>query len=385
MTSANTASSDPQHLRLGGTARGKTRGLNISKKLVSRVATGAILVALLAAGAVAGANYWTHGRFIETTDDAYVQADSTIVAPKVSGYIRDLLVTDNQKVRTGQTLAHIDERDFSTALDDAKASVAAAAASVANLDAQLAAQGALIREADAGVAAASASLGLSQRNDTRRNQMAQVGYGSVEQADDASTDAKEKAAALERLRAAAVEARQQVGILTAQRQMAQAQLARATAAEHQAELNLSYTDLIAPIDGTVGARSLRVGQYVQAGTQLMALVPLQQVYVVANFKETQLTHVRAGQPARIKVDTFPAHDIQGRVDSLAPASGLEFSLLPPDNATGNFIKIVQRIPVKIVFPANGALAGRLRPGMSVGVSIDTKGEAGSGGSQVQRG
>ena len=385
MTSANAASFDPRRLRLGGSAHGETRDPNISKKLARRVAVGGILIALLVAAAVAGAHYWTHGRFIETTDDAYVQADSTIVAPKVSGYIRDLLVTDNQHVKAGQALAHIDERDLRNALDDAKANVAAAAASVANLDAQLAAQSALIREADAGVAAGAASLSLSQRNDARRSQMAQVGYGSVEQADDASTDAKEKSATLERLRAAAVEARQQVAILTAQRGMAQAQLARATAAEHQAELNLSYTDIVAPIDGTVGARSLRVGQYVQAGTQLMALVPLQQVYVTANFKETQLTHVRAGQPARIKVDTFPAHDIQGRVDSLAPASGLEFALLPPDNATGNFIKIVQRIPVKIVFPTDGPLAGRLRPGMSVGVSIDTKGDASRSDSQVQRG
>jgi membrane fusion protein (multidrug efflux system) len=342
-------------------------------------------LAVLAAGALEGVRYWRVGRFIETTDDAYVQADSTIVAPKVSGYVRDLLVTDNQAVKAGQPLAHIDERDLRNALDNAKAEVAAAAASVVNLDAQLAAQGALIRQADASVAAGSASLSLSQRNDARRSQMAKVGYGSVEQADDASTDAKEKAATLDRLRAAAVEARQQVAIISAQRQMAQAQLARATAAEHQAELNLSYTDIVAPISGTVGARTIRVGQYVQAGTQLMALVPLHHVYVIANFKETQLTHVRAGQPARIKVDTFPRDDIRGRVDTLAPASGLEFSLLPPDNATGNFTKIVQRIPVKIVFPADGALAGRLRPGMSVDVSIDTKGDASGGGGRNQGG
>jgi membrane fusion protein (multidrug efflux system) len=384
MTSTFTASAT-KHLSLAGIARRDTGAPILSKRQAARIALGVLLVALLAAGSVAGARYWARGRFFETTDDAYVQADSTIVAPKVSGYIRDLLVTDNQAVKAGQPLAHIDERDLRTALDDAKANVAAAVASVVHLDAQLAAQGALIRQADAGVTAGAASLSLSQRNDARRNQMAQVGYGSVEQADDASTDAKEKTAALERLRAAAVEARQQVAVLMAQRQMAQAQLARATAAEHQAELNLSYTDIVAPIDGTVGARSIRVGQYVQAGTQLMALVPLRQVYVVANFKETQLTHVRAGQPARIKVDTFPGDDIRGRVDTLAPASGLEFSLLPPDNATGNFTKIVQRIPVKIVFPADGALAGRLRPGMSVNVSIDTKGDASRGDPRVQRG
>ena len=374
-----------RHLSLGRLVRRDTGHPIISKQLATRVAVGAILVAVIAAGSGAGANYWTHGRFVETTDDAYVQADSTIVAPKVSGYVRDLLVTDNQTVKAGQPLAYIDPRDLRNALDDAKANVAAAAASVANLDAQLAAQGALIRQADAGVAAAEASLSLSERNDARRNQMAQVGYGSVEQADDASTNVKEKAATLERLRAAAVEARQQVAIVTAQRQMAQAQFARATAAEHQAELNLSYTDIIAPINGTIGARTIRVGQYVQAGTQLMALVPLQQVYVVANFKETQLTNVWAGQPVGIRVDTFPGDVIRGRVDTLAPASGLEFSLLPPDNATGNFTKIVQRIPVKIVFPADGALAGRLRPGMSVGVSIDTKGDASRADSRNQRG
>jgi membrane fusion protein (multidrug efflux system) len=151
-----------------------------------------------------------------------------------------------------------------------------------------------------------------------------------------------------------------------------AQLAHAEAAKQQAALNLSYTNIIAPVDGTVGARSIRVGQYVQAGNQLMAIVPLQRVYVVANFKETQLTHVVAGQPVDIRVDTFPDDDLRGRVDTLAPASGMEFSLLPPDNATGNFTKIVQRIPVKIVFPASGPLAGRLRPGMSVNVSIDTR-------------
>jgi membrane fusion protein, multidrug efflux system len=376
MTSTSSRASDTKHLSPRRVARRGASNPFISKRLATRVALGAALVAVLAVGAVAGARYWSRGRFIETTDDAYVQADSTIVAPKVSGYVSDLLVTDNQTVKAGQPLAHIDERDLRNALDDAEANVAAATAAVASLEAQLSSQGALIREADAGVAAGAASLSLSQRNDARRGQMAQVGYGSVEQADDASADAKEKTATLERLRAAALEARQQVSILSAQRRMAQAQLARAAAAEHQAELNLSYANIVAPIGGTVGARTIRVGQYVQAGTQLMALVPLQQVYVVANYKETQLTHVRAGQPATITVDAFPRDDIRGRVDTLAPASGLEFSLLPPDNATGNFTKIVQRIPVKIVFPADGALAGRLRPGMSVGVSIDTKGDAG---------
>ena len=338
---------------------------------------------VIAAGCWAGFQYWTNGRFIQSTDDAYVQADSTIVAPRVSGYVAELLVDDNQSVKAGQALARLDNRDFRAALDEATASVAAAVASVANLDAQITAQGSQIRQADASVAAATASLSLSQRNDARRRKMAQVGYGSAEQADDASTDAREQAASLDRQQAAALSARQQVDVLTTQRQLAQAQLARAEAAKRQAELNLSYTTIMAPIDGTVAARTMRVGQYVQAGTQLMALVPLRCVYVIANFKETQLTHVDPGQAARIRVDTFPGVDIRGHVETLAPASGLEFALLPPDNATGNFTKIVQRIPVKIVFAENAALAGRLRPGMSVDVSIDTRANAARVARQAQ--
>jgi len=347
-------------------------GRQITRRLALRAAGGAFLVALFGAAGHEGFRYLSVGRFIETTDDAYVQADSTMVSPRVSGYISDLLVNDNQTVKSGQTLARIDDRDLRAAFDEATANVAAAAASVANLDAQIIAQGSLIRQADASVTAATAALGLSQRNDARRQKMARVGFGSIEQADTASTDAREQAATLQRLQAAALTARQQVDVLSTQRQLAQAQLARAGAARRQAALNLSYTHIVAPIDGTVGARTVRVGQYVQAGTQLMALVPLRQVYVVANFKETQLTDVRPGQAARIQVDTFPGDDISGQVDTLAPASGMEFSLLPPDNATGNFTKIVQRIPVKIIFPPDHALAGRLRPGMSVSASIDTR-------------
>jgi membrane fusion protein (multidrug efflux system) len=328
--------------------------------------------AVVVAAGVEGTRYWTTGRFIESTDDAYVKADSTIVAPRVSGYIATVMVNDNQPVKAGELLARIDDRDLRTALDDATANVAAATAAVANLDAQIAAQGSLIRQADASVAAATAALSLSQRNDARREQMAQIGYGSAEQADSASTAAKEGRANLERLQAAAITAREQVHILTTQRRLAEAQLARSEAGKRQAELNLSYTGIVAPIDGTVAARSVRMGQFVQAGTQLMALVPLQRVYVVANFKETQLTQVQPGQPARIRVDTFPEHDLVGRVDTIAPASGMEFSLLPPDNATGNFTKIVQRVPVKIVFALHDGLAGSIRPGMSVEARIDTR-------------
>lgn len=341
-------------------------------KISTRVIAALAVAALVVAGSVEGSRYWKVGRFVESTEDAYVKADSTITAPKVSGYISEVSVDDNQSVKAGQLLARIDDHDLRTALDGATANVAAAAAAVAHLDAQIAAQASLIRQADAGVAAAAASLSLSQRNDARRQTMAQIGYGSVEQADNASTSAKEGRANLDRLQAAALTARDQVAILKTERQLAQAQLLGSEAARHQAELNLSYADIVAPIDGTVAARTVRMGQYVQAGTQLMAIVPLKHVYVIANFKETQLIGVEPGQKVRIRIDTFSDHDIIGRVDTIAPASGMEFSLLPPDNATGNFTKIVQRIPVKIVFPLDSALTGRVRPGMSVKASIDTR-------------
>jgi membrane fusion protein (multidrug efflux system) len=194
----------------------------------------------------------------------------------------------------------------------------------------------------------------------------------VQRAQQVQADIREKDAALQHDTAVVSAAEKQIGVFEAQLAQAKAALAQQQAMEHQAELNLSYTTITAPVDGTVGVRTLRVGEYVQAGTQLMAVVPLQAVYIVANYEETQLTDVRAGQPVTIDVDTFPGTPVHGFVDSIAPASGQEFALLPPDNATGNFTKIVQRIPVKIVADKADPLFGRLRPGMSVEPTIDTK-------------
>jgi membrane fusion protein (multidrug efflux system) len=356
---------------------GETYDTSVEEHRVRRVPVRAfvltgVAVIALAGVSVAGSRYWTVGRFQVSTDDAYVKADTTVIAPKVAGYVRDVLVTDNQQVTIGQVVARIDDRDLTAALDQAKANEQAAAASVQNVDAQIVAQGSAIRESDAAVLAGSATLALAKRNEVRRQKMAQTGYGSTEQADSATTDSRQQSAGLERMQAAALGSRQQVEVLRSQRALAVAQLARAGAERRQAELNLSYTNLIAPTSGTVGARSVRKGQYVQAGNQLLVIVPTQQVYVVANFKETQLGHVFAGQIATIHVDSFPDEEMHGRVDTLAPASGMEFSLLPSDNATGNFTKIVQRVPVKIVFQIPRSLVGRLRPGMSVTASIDTQ-------------
>ncbi|MCA1380403.1 HlyD family secretion protein [Bradyrhizobium sp. BRP23] len=340
----------------------------------NRVRRAALVLALLAGTATMayyGHDYWTNGRYLESTDDAYVKADSTIVAPKVSGYIAKVLVGDNEKVRAGQLLAKIDDRDFKAALDQAKADVAAGEASVRNIDAQLELQQPIIEQSTADVAAAEANLKFAQEERARYDDLMKSGSGTIQRAQQTDAALRASSAQLQHAKSGLVAAQRKVDVLTTQRAQATAQLERARAVAQQAALNLSYTEITAPVDGTVGARSLRVGQYVQAGTQLMAVVPLDAVYVVANFKETQLTHVRPGQPVELHVDSFRNISLRGHVDSLSPASGLEFALLPPDNATGNFTKIVQRVPVKIVLDDH-SLTGLLRPGMSAVPTVDTK-------------
>jgi membrane fusion protein (multidrug efflux system) len=345
--------------------------LRPSGKAVKRAAL-ALALALGVAGATDfGYSYLTTGRYLESTDDAYVKADSTIISPKVSGYIAQVLVGDNQPVKAGQVLARIDDRDFKAALDQAHADVAASEAAVRNLDAQIALQQPIIEQGTADVAAAEANLKFAQEEQARYDGLMKTGSGTIQRAQQTDAALREKIAQLQHGKSSLLAAQKKVDVLTTERAKAVAQLDRARAVEQQAALNLSYTQITAPVDGTVGARSLRVGQYVQAGTQLMAVVPLDAVYVVANFKETQLTHVRNGQPVEIRIDSFHGTRLRGHVDSLSPASGLEFALLPPDNATGNFTKIVQRVPVKIVLDDHN-LTGLLRPGMSAEPTVDTK-------------
>lgn len=328
------------------------------------------LLAGVIAGAYYGHGYWTTGQYLESTDDAYLKADSTTVAPKVSGYIAEVLVRDNQKITVGQVLARIDDRDFRATLDQAEADMRAAGATVRNLDTQIVLQRALIEQAKATVAATQASLRFAMTDADRYATLARSGTGTAQKAEASRAGADQLAAGLARDQASVVAAEVRIDVLATERNKALAQVDRAEAAGEQARLNLSYTTITAPVDGTIGARTLRVGQYVGAGTQLMAVVP-SAVYVVANFKETQLTYVRDGQPVRVAVDGFPGVELEGHVDSLSPASGLEFALLPPDNATGNFTKIVQRIPVKIAIDDH-ELGGLLKVGMSVEPTIDTK-------------
>ena len=345
--------------------------LTPSRRTIKRAALALAVVLGLAAAADFGHYYLTVGRYLETTDDAYVKADSTIIAPKVSGYIADVLVGDNEKVKAGQLLARIDDRDFRTALNQAKADVAASEAAVRNLNAQIELQQPLIQQQAAEVDAAEANLKFAQEERARYDDLMKSGSGTVQRAQQTDAALRAQTAQLQQGKAGLIAANKRIEVLSTQHAQAVAQLDHARAVEEQAALNLSYTQITAPVDGTVGARSLRVGQYVQAGTQLMAVVPLDAVYVVANFKETQLTNVRNGQPVELQVDSFHSTTLKGHVDSLSPASGLEFALLPPDNATGNFTKIVQRVPVKIVLD-DQSLKGLLRPGMSAVPTVDTK-------------
>ena len=349
------------------TAQIPAKKLNIRKALF----TGVALVAL-AGAAWYGWDYWTVGQYLVSTDDAYVQADNTTIAPKVSGYLHEVLVGDNERVKAGQTVARIDDRDFKVALDQAKADVAAARAAITSKQAQLEVQQAVINAAKATVEVAEATATFAAQENKRYTDLASTGYGSVQNAQQAQSRIAGAQAAIQRDNANLVSAVKQVDLLKAEIVQAEATLARAQALQNQAELNLSYTTITAPIDAVVGNRTLRTGQFVQAGTQLMSLVPASGAYVVANFKETQLTDVHQGQAVEIAVDMFPGQRVHGHVDSLAPASGQEFALLPPDNATGNFTKIVQRIPVKIALDGADNTPITLRPGMSVIPTIETR-------------
>jgi membrane fusion protein, multidrug efflux system len=344
----------------------------VKRRLLKRMLISATALIAVAGSIYEGREYWTTGRFQVSTDDAYVKADNSAIAPKISGYIREVLVADNQAVKAGQALARVDDRDFATALDQAKADVAAAKATIDGKQAALEAQQAVIDAARATIDVDKANATYAEQNDKRYASLATNGYAAVQTAQLAASQITATRATIVRDTAVLAGAEKQIDLLKAELAQAEATLAHDIAVQSQAELNLGYATITAPIDGVVGNRTLRVGQYVQSGTQLMTVVPTQAAYVIANYKETQLTHVHPGQQVDIEVDMFPGKVFYGRVDSLSPASGQEFALLPPDNATGNFTKVVQRIPVKITLDPATATSGYLRPGMSVQPSIDTK-------------
>lgn len=360
---------------IGASLPAKGRSLPKRRSALRRMAPAVLIAAVLGGGGYAGWAYWTQWRFEVSTDDAYVQADTVMIAPQVAGNIASLFVDDNQQVKAGQVLAVIDQSEYRAAVDKAQAGVQQAQAAIATDEAQIAQQQAMIAEAQAAIDADKASEVFASQNNQRFGTLAREGFGSVQNAQQAQAQIADAQATVAKDDAALDAAQKQVATLTAELAEAKATLAQNQAILQQAQINFGYTTIASPVDGVVGDRTVREGQYVEPGTQLLSVVPLAKTYVVANFEETQLAEVRAGQPVALSVDTFSGTTVHGFVDSIAPASGQEFALLPPDNATGNFTKIVQRIPVKIRIDPNDPLAGRLRPGMSVTPTIDTRGAA----------
>ncbi|MDE1897164.1 MAG: HlyD family secretion protein [Rhodospirillales bacterium] len=330
-------------------------------------------IVVLAAAALAwGVNDWRYGQYIQSTDDAYVGGDVSSLAPQVSGLVALMAVTDNQAVQKGQLLIQLDNRPYQAALAKAKANVQAAQAALANLAAQQTLQDAVIAEARTEITSADAAVTLGAANQTRYDNLARINAGSVQQAQTARATYQQNRAAAQKARAALAAAQAQQAVIETEQTEAQASLAGAQAEEQNAALNLQYTQIRAPFDGVVGNRAAHVGDYASAGTQLISLVPAAGLWVDANFKEDQLAHMHPGQEVQISADISPGTKITGIVQSLSPASGAVFSLLPAENATGNFTKIVQRVPVRIQLTGNAATLGLLRPGLSVTAAVNTK-------------
>ncbi|WP_431104587.1 HlyD family secretion protein [Roseateles noduli] len=337
----------------------------------------AVLTAVVLGAGAYGAHWWTVGRFHEETDDAYVGGDVTVIGAKVTGYITELPVTDNQFVHAGDLLARIDSRDYQAALQRAIGAVEAQDAAIANLGAAAALQQAVIAKARAGIDAASAEEQRARDDFARYKDLVGRAAVSVESSQRAEANFKTAQAGSARARAEQQAAERQLDVIATQKRQAQAALDQARAERDIAQLNLGYTELRAPRDGYIGNRKARLGTYVGVGTPLLSVVPAQGLWVDANFKEDQLARMTTGQPVTIRADAWPGVVLHGTLGSLAPATGSQFSVLPAENATGNFTKIVQRVPVRIQLdPADDRL-GRLRPGLSVVVEIDTN-HAGAG-------
>jgi membrane fusion protein, multidrug efflux system len=315
---------------------------------------------------------WEGGEGWQRTNDAYLQSDLTPISAKVTGYLRELPIRDYERVRKGQVLARLVDDDYRAAVAQAEANILATTAQANALKAQHELQLANVQAARAVVASTVASRDQNRRDLTRQQRLLQTGSSSTEAREKLETTRAQLEAQLTQNRAQAQAAQRQLAVLEAQISQSEAAIAAARAALVVARLNLEYTTIIAPQDGVLGQRQVKPGQLVSVGSQITTLTPLPKVWVIANYKETQLTHMAAGQAARITVDTFPGHTLRGHVEAFAPASGAEFALLPPDNATGNFTKVVQRVSVKILIDDADGLADRLVPGMSVEASVNAR-------------
>ncbi|RWO92962.1 HlyD family secretion protein [Mesorhizobium sp.] len=331
-----------------------------------------IALGLLGAGAWYGYDYWTDGRFMISTDDAYVQADMAFISPKISGYVDQVKVTENQQVKAGDPLLVVDNGDYKIAVAQAEAQIATLSKTLDRIDAQTEAARASLEQAQAQKTADQAAAANAARVQARAAQLLKTHVGTQAQLDDAQTAVEQANAALVGADAQIAAAEANIGVLQAQRAETASTLASLQLARDKAARDLSFTVLRAPYDGVVGNRSVEQGDLISPGQKLAVIVPMDKLYIVANFKETQLARLVPGEKVRISVDAIDGQDFEGTVSSLAPASGAVFSLLPPENATGNFTKVVQRVPVRIDVPADVLKTGKLRAGLSVVVAVDSR-------------
>ncbi len=342
----------------------------------------ALLAVLLAAAAVGGSwfgyRWWTVGRFMVSTDDAYVHADNTTLAAKVPGYVADIFVADNTFVHAGDAIAVLDDGDYRLAADSARQKVATQQATVDRFARQIVAQEANVDKAQAQLVSTQAGQTRAALEFDRQRALAAKQFASQQALEQATANRDQANAGVKTAQAALESALANVDVLKAQREEAAHTLDELKTAQAKAERDLAFATIRAPIDGVIGNRAMQVGDYVQSGQRLASVVPLDEVYIDANFKETQLARIRPGQTVAISVDALPNRAIQGTVASVSPASGSVFSLLPADNATGNFTKVVQRLPVRIRVPLGVAGERLLRPGMSVVVDVDTRDQPADG-------
>ncbi|MBF8731275.1 MULTISPECIES: HlyD family secretion protein [Pseudomonas] len=318
------------------------------------------------------AHWYFKGRFYESTDNAYVQGEITRISSQLGARIDNVLVEDNQHVTKGELLVHLERADFELAVERARAALATREAEYEQAQSRLTQQGSLIAAGQAEVAANQATFNRSQLDLNRAQALRKPGFVSEERVTTLSAESHVARSQVDKAQADLQSQRQQVNALSADLKRLDAQIANARTDLAQAELNLSRCEIRAPISGTIGQRNARNGQVVQAGAYLLSIVPDEDIWVQANFKETQIGRMHPGQRAELVFDSYPDTPIEGQVDSLFAASGAQFSLLPPDNATGNFTKVVQRIPVKLTFAADNPLHGRIRPGMSVTATVDLR-------------
>ncbi len=338
--------------------------------MMRRAILAAVVLAALSGAVYYGHDWYVLGRFKVSTDDAYVKTDMAQLGAKVAGYVTEIPAEENTRVRAGDVVLKLDDGDYRLAVAAAQAHIETQKAVIAGFTSQTEAQNAQIAAVEAKLVSAEAQASNTVTNSNRAAQLIKAKVVSQQTMDDWTMKREAAEASVTEAKAEILAAQAQLNVIAANKVQAEKSLAELQTTLTKTERDLSFTEIRAPFDGIVANRAVEPGQFVQGGTRLMALVPADGAYIEANFKETQLASLNAGQRAEITVDALDGNTFEGRVVSLAPASGSEFSLLPPENATGNFTKITQRVPVKISVPAE--LAEKLRPGLSVTVTVDTR-------------